>query len=99
MALVRDPYVLRPRQPKFKPEISMTSDDFQGYFMRLVENWVNRLHDEGHVFNMKKIYVTAGPWRPYDIRWEVESNILKLDFYSVARYHGISFPDELAVLM
>lgn len=65
-------------------------------FKSLVQQWVQTLADRGHQFKCKTIWITAGPYRMYDVSWDVrDEGILKLDFYSVARHRHIPYPEEL----
>jgi hypothetical protein len=85
--------------PEIRPASSLDSD-YGEYFLFLVQRWIDRLQASGHVFKTKKITVSAGPWRFYDVSWEVnQDGSLDLDFYSVARRHGISYPNELTAVL
>lgn len=76
-----------------RPSIQLESDDFNGYFVAEVEAWLDRHKD--HNFKIDTIILTIGPYRAYDVHWQISDNKLHLDFYSVARFHSVGVPDEL----
>ncbi len=56
-----------------------------GYFETLVRGWITEAESAGHEFKHGCVRITAGPWRPYAVGYEVEGNVLHLDFYSALR--------------
>ena len=62
--------------------------DFGGYFESLVSALVARKHLTGKPFKHKKVVISFGPWRMYDVRYESAAGTLNLDFYSACRING-----------
>jgi len=56
--------------------------DYDGYFESLVQLLID---EKGGKTKHKKIIITAGPYRPYVVRYESDGETLKLDFYSAYR--------------
>ena len=69
--------------------------DFDGYFERIVKNLVNEVLADNKRFKHLNIVVAAGPWRPYDVRWDSEGDVLKIDFYSACRWKQMDLAEEL----
>lgn len=67
-----------------RPEVQATVD-FDGYFSRLVNSWVDRKEAEGGTFVHEKITITAGPYRSAAVSFEKKGSELHLDFYSALR--------------
>lgn len=60
--------------------------DYNGYFERLVRQWLTVLKDKGLKARHKKIIVDAGPWRPDAVKLESDGEgVLEVDFYSPLR--------------
>ena len=66
------------------PEI-VAESDFDGYFESLVLSLVARKKLSGKPFKHKKVVISSGPWRMYDVTWESSAGTLTLDFYSACR--------------
>lgn len=82
------------------PEVVVDSD-YGGYFERYVRRLIARKLESGQAFKSKKVLISSGPWRSYDISWNVngEDSILELDFYSAARNRGINADEEIMNLL
>lgn len=65
--------------------VVLVGQDYEGYFEALVKHWVERKVQSGVPFKNRKIYVTAGPYRPAAVAYEVVGDTLKLDFYAALR--------------
>lgn len=89
------------RTPMELPTVKLLTQDFDNFFEPLVQGWIRRLYDAGHVFKTKEIKVSVGPWRSYDVYWDAsrEPGVLYLDFYSVVRHYRIDYPEELTALI
>jgi hypothetical protein len=84
------------------PELEVKSD-YDCFFAGIVTDLVARKVGVGGDFMHKKIIVSAGPYRPYNILWETVGDSLKVDFYSVCRYQqdedfAIGLVDLMGVL-
>lgn len=66
------------------PEIVVNSD-YDRYFERLVDGWIQRKRAAGEPFAHDKIVVTAGPYRPDAVSYRSKDGRLHLDFYSALR--------------
>jgi hypothetical protein len=74
--------------------------DYDGVFAVIVRDLVTQKVTAGEKFMHKKIIVSAGPFRSYDIRWHSVGDCLNVDFYSVCRYHrDQDFAEALMGLM
>lgn len=73
---------------RLRPEIKVLSD-FEGYFRRLVNEWVQRKANHSdqskRIFKSKQIVITAGPWRPVAVTCTFKDGVLTIDFYSALR--------------
>ena len=66
------------------PELVVNSD-YDRYFERLVDGWIQRKRASGEPFGHDKIVVTAGPYRPDAVTAQSKDGRLSLDFYSALR--------------
>lgn len=66
------------------PELRV-HNDYDRYFQRLVDSWIQRKCEEGRVFAHTAVVVTAGPWRPDAVTTRSAGGVLFLDFYSAIR--------------
>ena len=69
-----------------KPTVSVERD-FDGLFECYVNKLLESKMASGRNITHKRIIVTSGPYRAYDARWESSGDTLRIDFYSVARFH------------
>jgi hypothetical protein len=69
-------------------EIEVKSD-YDSYFEKWVRRILSELEKEGRTFTyLKKVVVSAGPWRTYGLRYEIldaDKGVVLLDFYSGLR--------------
>ena len=80
-----------------RPEVvAEGNNEITAFFVRYVNNLVDKVDKP----KSKKIIVSAGPYRCYDIAYEYNENthILRLDFYSVARHNGFKSEDIKSLL-
>lgn len=68
-----------------RPPTVVVDRDYDGYFERLVRDWVGRKTSEGRDFNHTVIHVTAGPYRADALTTRTEDTVLFMDFYSALR--------------
>lgn len=60
--------------------------DFDGYFENLVKQAIDVKKSKGEKFRWKKIIITAGPYRDYDMHGKrTPEGDLNIDFYSAVR--------------
>lgn len=71
-------------------ELEITKD-YDGYFEALVRSWIKRKKGP---LNNKKIVVTSGPYRSYGVAYEIEMEVITLDFYSPIRKGFGSLSEE-----
>ncbi len=70
--------------PKEEPQIVVDSD-FDGYFERLVRNWVHRRMSMGPLKH-REIRISSGPYRADAVTLvERDGGVLAIDFYSALR--------------
>lgn len=65
--------------------------DYDGVFGSYVTALIHKKMMAQTPFKHKRIIVTSGAWRSYDVRWEESKSdptVLEIDFYSVARHRG-----------
>ena len=55
--------------------------DYDGYFERLVRSWIARVAHPKH----RRVLISAGPWRPYAVKYTSSGSTLHLDFYAALR--------------
>ena len=73
--------------------------DYDGFFESIVRKAINAKTSTGKRCRHSRIIITSGPFRMQDIRWESHGDVLKLDFYSVARFSHPQYNDELDALL
>jgi hypothetical protein len=71
--------------------------DYDGYFERLVRNWLDR--KEG-LYRHSAIHINSGPYRESAVSYESRDGVLLLDFYSALRagFGGLSEDDVNALI-
>ncbi|MHC4951796.1 MAG: hypothetical protein ACYTEU_12560 [Planctomycetota bacterium] len=71
--------------------------DFDDFFKTYVSHLIERKEKSGQAFQVKKIVISAGPWRPYDANVELRGDKLLIDFYSPCRF--LKGPDSDDVIL
>lgn len=80
------------------PELRVHSD-YDQYFERLVDSWIQAKRQANQSFNHTAIVVTAGPYRSAAVSYEKKGDVLHLDFYSALRtgFGSLSASDIAAI--
>lgn len=81
------------------PELVVNSD-YDRYFKRLVDGWIQQKRTSGKPFRHKKILVTAGPYRMSAVSYESKGDRLTLDFYAALRtgFGALSAQDIVEII-
>ena len=80
-----------------KPELEVLND-YDGFFGKYVSALVEQKAKSAVPFESNKIVVGSGPWRSYDVFFELKENCLHVDFYSLCRLQGGPDTGEEALL-
>ena len=81
------------------PELRVDSD-YDRYFERLVDGWIQRKRAAGGTFAHAVVRITAGPYRSDAVTTHSKDGVLHLDFYSALRtgFGSLSEADVNAVI-
>ena len=81
-----------PSSSHLPPNVTITvKSDYDGYFEMWLREVLREKYDSCGSLRHSHFYITAGAFRGHDVAWEEDDNdtkTLKIDFYSVVRYHG-----------
>jgi len=75
------------------PTLVITSD-YDGYFGRMVAEWIGRKSTSGAQFKHHTIEITSGPYRNDAVTYVSRNRRLVLDFYSALRTGFGSLSDQ-----